>query len=280
MSSNRILCSLASCRRCSNSLMSLPAQNARACAAMNDQAADIVGRAATSSSTRLSARSIALCDEVERAAVESDLGDGVAALQRHDVQRRRPRSFRALSLAASACHVARSYGLSAKPWPAASMSVQNAQALEVPVDAIDVRRELLDVAEHDRPRPRKLDADFVHDLAGARAHHQDAIRKSDRLLDAVRDEQHRRAPAQPQRLEIRAHLQARQRIERAERLVHEQQRRIVHQRSDQRHALAHAAGELTRILVHRVRQAQLREQFLRPAPRSSSWAACGCPRAA
>ena len=101
-------------------------------------------------------------------------------------------------------------------------AVQHAHALEVPVDPVDVRAELRDIAEHDRTRPRQIDLDLLDDLARARAHHQDAIRQSDRLLDAVRDEEHGRPAAQPQRFEIRAHLQARQRVERAERLVHQE----------------------------------------------------------
>ena len=78
------------------------------------------------------------------------------------------------------------------------------------VDAVDVCGELLDVAEHDRTRARQVDMDFLDHLAGARAHHQDAVRQTDRLLDAVRDEQHRGPAAQPQRFQVRPHLQARQ----------------------------------------------------------------------
>ena len=61
---------------------------------------------------------------------------------------------------------------------------------------------------------------------------------------------------QPQRLEIDAHLLARQRVERAERLIHDQQRRIMDQRAHDRGALAHAARQFAwqvgdaKILAH------------------------------
>ena len=51
---------------------------------------------------------------------------------------------------------------------------------------------------------------------------------------------------QPELLEIDPHLLARQRIERAEGLVHHQKRRIVDQRAHDRDALAHAARKLAR----------------------------------
>ena len=154
-------------------------------------------------------------------------------------------------------------------------AVQHAHALELPVDAVDVGAELRRVAQHDRPRPRQVDADLVDHLAGARAHHEDAVGQPDRLLDAVGDEQHRGPAAQPQRLEVRAHLQAREGVERAERLVHQDHRRVVHQRADQRHALAHAAGELARVLAHRVRRGAAARTAPSRAPRPC---ARGMPR--
>src|SRR6185437_445330 len=99
-------------------------------------------------------------------------------------------------------------------------AVQDAEALEVPVNPLDVAREFACVAQHDRARPGNVDTHLLHHLAGTRAHHEDTVRKPDRLLDAMGDEQYGRPPAQPQCLEVGANLQAGQRIERAERLVH------------------------------------------------------------
>ncbi len=65
---------------------------------------------------------------------------------------------------------------------------------------------------------------------------------------------------EPQRLEVEAHLLARQRIERAERLVHQQQRRVVDQRARDRDALAHAARQLVRIAIGEIPEPDLVEQ--------------------
>ena len=56
-------------------------------------------------------------------------------------------------------------------------------------------------------------------------------------------------------LEIEAHLLARQRIERAEWLVHHQKRRLVHQRAGDGDALLHAAGQFVGPLVGEIAQA-------------------------
>ncbi len=60
------------------------------------------------------------------------------------------------------------------------------------------------------------------------------------------DEQHRGAglPADAQQQII--HLQPGQLVERAERLVHQQQVRLMDERAAQRDALLHAAGQLVR----------------------------------
>src|SRR5206468_6136922 len=126
-------------------------------------------------------------------------------------------------------------------------AVQNAEALEMAVNAIDVGSEFLDLTEHDRAWARQLDANVFDDFAGAWAHDQDPIGQSNRLLDAMRDEEDGRPLPPPQRFEVGAHLQSRQRIECAERLIQQQQRWIVHQRTDERDALAHSPGELPRI---------------------------------
>ena len=52
------------------------------------------------------------------------------------------------------------------------------------------------------------------------------------------------------------------RIERAERLVHQDHRRIVGQRADQRGALAHAAGEFVRIMILEPAKADRADQHI------------------
>ena len=112
-----------------------------------------------------------------------------------------------------------------------------------------------------RPRGRgSVDVDDALDATGARRHDDDAVGEQHRLVDRVRDEQHRLVRCEPQRLEVEAHLLARQRVECAERLVHQQQRRVVDQRARNRHALAHSAGELVRITIGEILEPDLLEQ--------------------
>ena len=85
-------------------------------------------------------------------------------------------------------------------------------------------------------------------VPGRRREHVDAIAEVDRLLDRMGDEEHRRLRFPPQVDEQLLHVQPRRRIERAERLVHQDDARRQDQRPRDRHALAHAAGQLARIL--------------------------------
>ncbi len=68
---------------------------------------------------------------------------------------------------------------------------------------------------------------------------------------------------QPQLLKVDPHLLAGQRVERAERLVHQQEGWIVDQRAHDRGALAHAAGKLVRIAVCEILEADRGEQAAR-----------------
>ena len=99
------------------------------------------------------------------------------------------------------------------------------------------------------------------DPPGPRRHHQHPVGQQHRLVDAVGDEQHRLARRQPQLLEVDPQLLAGQRVERAERLVHQQERRVVDQRAHDRGALLHAARELVRVAVLELGEADRREQL-------------------
>ncbi len=101
-------------------------------------------------------------------------------------------------------------------------------------------------------RLRKVDLDDGADPAGARRHHDDACREEDGLGDRVRYEDRpsiRVSRPDAQQLEVQAlsgHL-----VERAERLVHEQQSRRERERAGDRDALLHPARELPRIVLAR-----------------------------
>src|SRR5438445_649510 len=70
------------------------------------------------------------------------------------------------------------------------------------------------------PRPRQLHRHEIADLAGARGHDDDPIGEEDRLVDVVRDEEHRRLHLAPDAEQKLLHRQPRLSVERAEGLVH------------------------------------------------------------
>ena len=83
----------------------------------------------------------------------------------------------------------------------------------------------------------------------------------------MRDQHHRLAALAPDALEIEIHLLARHGVEGAERLVHQQNARIVDECSTDGRALLHAARQLHRILVAEVVEADHGEQLLRTRAR-------------
>ena len=70
----------------------------------------------------------------------------------------------------------------------------------------------------------------------------------------------------PDAQQLERHLVARHRVERAERLVHQQERRIEQQRAAERGALLHAARQLARQLLGEPVQARHLEQLAGRAP--------------
>jgi len=93
------------------------------------------------------------------------------------------------------------------------------------------------------------------------AHHRDAVRQRERFGLRVRDENESDADIALQADEFDLHLLAQFRIERAERLVEEQQARPVHERARERHALLLPAREFVRIAFHFVFEVHLGERL-------------------
>ena len=98
--------------------------------------------------------------------------------------------------------------------------------------------------------------------AGGLRQHQRAVAQRDRLGDVMGDEDDGLAPEVPKPEQVVLQLHARLRVERAERLVHQDDRRIVDERADEGGALAHAAGELVRIVVLEAGKADRADQHL------------------
>ena len=78
----------------------------------------------------------------------------------------------------------------------------------------------------DRTRARNVDIVDRRDAAGPRGHHDDAVGEEDRLRYRMRDEGDRLARLHPDFLDQQIHFVAREGVERAERLVHQQHRGI------------------------------------------------------
>jgi len=119
-------------------------------------------------------------------------------------------------------------------------------------------------AAHDfrSPWARQVDIYDAFHFAGPVRHHQNAVGHLYRFGDVVRDQERRLL----QLLLDLQHLIAEQKssllVERGEGFVHQQDFWLGGERSRQRHALAHAAGELPRISVLETGQADQTDEVL------------------
>ena len=112
------------------------------------------------------------------------------------------------------------------------------ERLERPVAADEVRHELVHRMLEDLHRR------VVLREPAALAQDRDAVADLDRLVDVVRDEDHRLAQLLLQAEELVLQPSAHDRVDRAERLVHQHQRRVGGERTRKADALALTAGEL------------------------------------
>ena len=79
-------------------------------------------------------------------------------------------------------------------------------------------------------------------------------------------DEHDGAAGPPDPFELLVQQVAGDRVERGERLVHQQHRAVLRERAGQGDALAHAAGQLVRALVRGIAQIDQVEQFEGPGP--------------
>src|SRR5215831_4184608 len=127
--------------------------------------------------------------------------------------------------------------------------VESPLGIEMPADGCHVRSEFRSVMHCQRSWSWQVYIDDVHDSPRTWGHDRDTIREVNRFGYAVRDEQDGLPAAAPNSLELLVH-----RIERAERLVHQQERWIVNQRPAYSDALLHPTRQLGGILVLETRQ--------------------------
>ena len=93
-------------------------------------------------------------------------------------------------------------------------------------------------------RARQIDRLGHDDVPGPCAHDVDVVGEERRLAQVVRDQDHGEAELLPQVAQHAPQFLAREGVERGERLVEHQQRRLMDQRAAERDALLHAAGQL------------------------------------
>src|SRR5690348_6042714 len=113
-------------------------------------------------------------------------------------------------------------------------------------DLLAVGGEFRPVADLEAARTLERDPNLAHDAAGRGAHDDDAVGQIDRLVDIVGDEEDGFAVALPDAQQLRAHHLPDLRIERAERLVHQQDLGLDAERAGDADTLAHSARELMR----------------------------------
>ena len=99
------------------------------------------------------------------------------------------------------------------------------------------------------PWPRWWALSSAFTCPGMRGHHEDAAADDACLLDGMGDEEHREVGVLPELEELLLHLAPGQRVERRERLVHQQDVRLHRHAPRDGHALLHAAGEHVRVGV-------------------------------
>ena len=100
----------------------------------------------------------------------------------------------------------------------------------------------------------------------ALAQDRDPVAHRDRLVDVVRDEDHRLRDLAVQPAQLVLQPGARDRVERAERLVHQQHRRVGRERACEPDALPLAARELGRVALRvALLEPDELEQLRRPA---------------
>ena len=107
--------------------------------------------------------------------------------------------------------------------------------------------------------------------ARTRRHHDDFVGEIDRFGQAMGDEHDGLAGCRPDPQQFVAHGHARLLIERCERLVHQQHRRVLHQPARDRDPLLHAAGQFMRMPLAETLEADQLQRLLRLGAALASW---------
>src|SRR3954452_19736579 len=106
----------------------------------------------------------------------------------------------------------------------------------------------------DPARARDVDAELLGHAAGSRGEQHDPVAEARRLAHVVGDEQDGLAGGLPDPLQLVVEHVARHRVERTERLVHQQDLGVAGERPGEGRPLAHPARELVRLAPREGRQ--------------------------
>src|SRR5256886_1694247 len=137
-------------------------------------------------------------------------------------------------------------------------------ALDQRPDALHRRGELGLAQERLDARPVELDRHRRQHTPGPAREDDDAVREVHGLLDVVRDVEDRLSGPLPDEEQLLLHELARLRVERREGLVHQEHRRIHGEGARDPDTLAHAAGELVRVLRLEAGEPRERDVVARP----------------
>src|SRR5581483_2676440 len=118
-----------------------------------------------------------------------------------------------------------------------------------------VFEELLAALDGQLAGARQIDLERILNTSGPRAENDNPVRQVNRLVDLVRDEEHRLLRLAPDTEQLQLHDLASLRVERRKRLVHDQNLGVDRQGPGEIAALLHATGELVRIVILEPREA-------------------------
>ena len=99
-----------------------------------------------------------------------------------------------------------------------------------------------------------------------RRHDDDAISHVDGFVNVVGDQEHGGAAGLPEVQHLILHAHARERVERAQRLIEQQHLGMINQRPGQGNALGHAAGKMMRVGVGKCFQANQTHEIVHFRP--------------
>src|SRR5216684_5480525 len=120
-------------------------------------------------------------------------------------------------------------------------------------------------------RTRQIDGIDALDSTWPGGEDAHPVGQGDGLLQIVGDEDHRSLEGAPQLEQFVFHQGARLHVQGAERLVHQQDLRLVDKGLGQRHPLAHAARELVRVAVLETGQPDTRDPIVSALARLGFW---------